>query len=67
MENIVKKPEIYYKIQVLNPISMAWIDIQRAYNKIELAERAMPLGKQCRIMEVDGKKRTPVVSNARII
>lgn len=50
----------YYKVQVWQPISLAWKDLQKAFGSIEEAVAAMPAGSKARVMEISEKGRFPV-------
>jgi hypothetical protein len=54
----------YYKVQVWQPISFAWKDLQKAFASIDEAAAAMPSGGKARIMEISEKGRFPVEARA---
>lgn len=53
----------YYKVQVWDPITMAWRDIQRRHDTFADAEAAFVAGKRCRVMVVTEGGRHAVVEN----
>lgn len=57
MDKVTTPLKKYYKIQTKNPISMSWIDIQKAYNTIDEAMVNFTDNENMRIMVVEGKKR----------
>ena len=52
----------YYKIQKFDRISMSWIDRQKSYTSLEEAQKEMPKTVKSRIMIIEGKSRTPLIS-----
>lgn len=48
----------YYKVQWLDPIIVAWRDVQQQFPTPEAAQAAFLPGKQCRIMAVTEQGRT---------
>lgn len=56
------RPEYpYYKVQYLDPITIAWKDVQKRYRTVDEAQAALPdLPHQGRVMEVTRKGRRPL-------
>lgn len=52
--------ETYYKIQRLNPMSIAWEDRQLAYPSEAAAREAMPATGTWRVMEISEQGRRPI-------
>lgn len=50
----------YFKIQVWEPRSFAWKDIQKAFPSAEEAKEAFPHNKECRVMMISPDGRKPV-------
>lgn len=58
--------DAYWKVQVWNTRSFAWIDIQRAYDSYNEADAARPVGRT-RIIEVTPLGRGPVPLSDRTL
>jgi len=52
--------ESYFKVQVWEPRSLAWRDVQRSFGSAAEARSAFPAGEECRVMEVSESGRRPV-------
>lgn len=52
--------DAYFKVQVWQPNSLAWKDIQRAYDTADEAWAACPAGQECRLMRVYPGGREPI-------
>ena len=50
----------YFKVQWYDETTLAWRDIQKAHESVELAESAFIAGKTCRVMVVTEKGRYPL-------
>jgi hypothetical protein len=53
----------YYKLQYYDPISLTWVDVQRAYDNFTLAKKALGTMDKGRIMHIKNKKRTVIYNN----
>lgn len=56
----------YLKIQWFDNLSMAWRDVQKAYEAPEDAYRDYLPGKLCRLMEITMDGRAPVQGSERL-
>lgn len=52
--------DTYWKVQVWQPASLAWRDVQRAHDTEAAAWAACPAGQVCRLMRVYPGGREPV-------
>lgn len=54
----------YYKVQLWEPRSLSWMDVQRKHDSAEEARAAFPAGQRCRVMEITMEGRRPLDEGA---
>lgn len=62
LNDMLKQPTTYYKVQFFNKVVSSWKDIQKSHKTIESAKNAIAKNQkfssnELRIMAIEGKKR----------
>lgn len=50
----------YFKVQVWQPVSLTWRDVQERHDTPEQAVAAYPPGETCRVMAITERGRAPL-------